>query len=213
MKWYYKYDEELTRVEELFKESFNFSPISVAYKQVMEAFECSGSVIEEVLCDVKVEPGAEALNAQVENATDVENSDFFKIVPIKEESFPNGPSFPNSATRDTVIRSNLLDTRSAGNCKICFRTFTSISGLSCHLIQHRIGKSYVCPICNRSFARLSAIIQHIRGHKSTKTPELRKTKSVLQDKKEIIEREDYETSIPRKSVMVKNSIFIQSKNS
>lgn len=109
IKWYYKHDEKLHAVEELFKESFHFSPISTAFDDVVKAFELSGSVADVVLCDIKGEPAEESEN-EIVYYIDIEE-DESNDVPIKEElSAEETPAIKNAATGDTTASHNPTET-------------------------------------------------------------------------------------------------------
>jgi KRAB domain-containing zinc finger protein len=53
-------------------------------------------------------------------------------------------------------------------CRLCWKGFSSISGLRKHRFHHARGQAYSCKFCSTQFRRYRLFIRHIETHKIRK---------------------------------------------
>lgn len=198
VKWYYKNDEELWKVGKLFEESFHFSPILMGLGQVVEAFELTGSVVEDVVCRIKDEHDAGLENEEVDVGVDimaVEESDISPGLAVNKEVLneednnpvvikagiqPNKSLIPSSMSsqHSTVVNYKENDYNPVGSgIEGGVRQFEADSTTDTDLEEdsdietskiHQPPRKLECKICLRIFNSKAELAHHIPKHRRGK---------------------------------------------
>ena len=73
---------------------------------------------------------------------------------------------------DNLVTSTFNNTHQTGNgnhaCKICSKTFISVSHLNLHMRTHIGFRPFICDICKKGFSQLSNCVSHQKIHSGTK---------------------------------------------